>query len=212
MKSDTSELIGPMCAVIQHYQNFMVKTRYPKDRYTDIIWKQNHKAGYFGFVPGNEIIEFTRAFKAVFDYLTKKTGKDSLSFLDAGCGVGNMLLIAYSVGFDSLNGIELDEKTARMARKLLKRAVKDYTYKIVKADLTKHDKYKDYDVIYYFRPMHSKEAMIEFLNLLRKNMKVGAIVITNGPYEPFWDDKKFKQILTSLDIHQALDGIYEKIR
>jgi 2-polyprenyl-3-methyl-5-hydroxy-6-metoxy-1,4-benzoquinol methylase len=208
MRSDANILIDHISDVIQYYQDYMVKTRYPKDRYVDPIWKQNNKAGSFGFVPSRGIIQLTRAFKAVFDYLTKRVNED-LSFLDAGCGVGNMLLLAHSVGFIKVGGIEFDEKTARIARKLLKCTINEYDYKIVKADLKKYNKYEDYNVIYYYQPLHVN-CMPKFLDLLGRNMKVGAVVIVNGR-DPFGEDRKFKRILKSLDV-LPIDGIYEKVK
>ena len=209
MKSDTDILVDHMSRVIQYYQDYMVKARYPKNKFDDPIWKQNTKLGAYGFVPSRDIIRLTRAFKAVFDYLTKKVNKD-LSFLDAGCGAGNMLLLARSVGFIKVGGIELDGKTARIARKLLKCAIREYDYKIIRADLTKYDKYKDYNVIYYYQPMQPR-YMSKFLRLLGEGMKVGAVVIANGRHEPFEDDKRFKRILKSLDV-LPIDGIYEKVK
>lgn len=209
MKSDASMLIDHMGDVIRYYQDYMTQVRYSGNRHNDPIWKRNYKLGAFGFVPCREITEFIKVFKATFDYLTKKVNKD-LSFLDAGCGVGNMMLLAHSVGFIKTNGIEIDEKTARIARKLLKCAMHEYDYKVIRADLTRYDKYKDYDVIYYFQPMHDG-SILKFLHLLGKNMKVGAVVIANGVCQPFKDDRKFKRILKSFDV-LSVDGIYEKVR
>lgn len=209
MKSDTGILIDYMSDIIQYYQDYMVKTRYTKNKFDDPIWKCNTKAGSYGFVPSKGIIGLTRAFKAVFDYLTKRVNGD-LSFLDAGCGIGNMLLIAYSIGFTSVNGVEFDKKTITIARRLIKHTVYNgHHCKIIKADLTKYDKYGNYDVIYYFQPMHPKH-MYKFLDLLKQDMKIGAIVIANG-VDTFQGDKRFKRILKSPGV-LPIDGIYEKMR
>jgi len=111
MKSDTSEL---MAEVIQHYQNYMAKVRYHKNKCDDPIWKRNNKLGAYGFIPSPRPIAIIKALRATLGYLTKKTGDDDFSFLDAGCGAGNILLFAYAVGFTNVAGIELDEKTVWM--------------------------------------------------------------------------------------------------
>lgn len=213
MEPHASVLMEYMNNVIQYYQNYMVNVRYPEDRYDDPIWKQNKKLGFYGFVPSRRIIELTRTFKVVFDYLINRTDGDC-SFLDAGCGAGNVLLIANSVGFTKVTGIEFDEKTVEIARGLIKPAVcscNDQYYKIIEADITKYSKYKDYDVIYYFQPIRSEGGMSEFLHLLRKNIKVGAVVIANGTCQPFKDDRRFKRILKPLNV-SPIDGIYEKVK
>jgi len=210
MKFDANVLMDHMSSVIQYYQDYMVKTRYPKNKFEDPIWKRNKETGAYGFVPGKQIIKLTKVFMAVFDYLAKKVSED-LSFLDAGCGVGNMLLIAYSIGFTSVSGIEFDEKTITIARRLLRHTVhKEHYCKIIRADLMEYDEYRDYDVVYYYQPMRSSH-MDKFLGLLKQDMKIGAIVIANGTCHQFGDSRKFKQILKPINI-SPIDGIYEKVR
>ena len=206
VKIHRNKLLGDMCEAINHYQEFMVHVRYNGNKFDDPIWKRNTKRGSYGFVPTKgALLEVSRAMEFVLAYLTEKMGRPNFSFLDAGCGAGNILLIANAIGFNELYGIELDDKTVKIANDLLSCAIDNSRFKIIKANLTKYSKYKNYDVIYYYQPM---KHLSKFLDLLRKNVKVGTIIITNGD-NPFREDRKFKKIMGGVAYQ---DGVYEKMR
>ena len=214
MKTDNT-LLYYMDDVIKCYQEFMVNIRYKGNKQDDLVWKRNNKIGAYGFVPTKGITELVKILMSVFSYSTKKLKRENISFLDAGCGAGNILLIARVVGFNDVYGIELDVNTIKIAKKLLKHATLPYrkhpgNFHIIKANLLEYDKYKKYDVIYYYQPMRPGDMyMTKFLSLVKENMKIGAIVIVNGA-DPFYKDKKFRIIRKLGKLHD-IDGVYEKI-
>lgn len=215
MKADKI-LLDHMCNVIKCYQEFMVDVRYRGNKYGDPIWKHNKETGAYGFVPTKDIIELIKILITILSYLKKKSGLENISLLDAGCGVGNILLIAKVLGFSDVYGIEFDVNTIKIAKRLSESFTASYNYSeenfhIIKADLSKYDKYENYDVIYYYQPINpGSKQMGKFLSLVKENMKIGAIVVTNGT-NPFKKDKRFRNIIRSVELSNS-DGVYEKMR
>ena len=202
-------LLDHTCDIIECYQKFMVYIRYKDNKNDDLIWNRNKKMSAYGFVPTKHIKELVKILTTTLSYLRKKYNTDSFSFLDAGCGVGNILLMAQIVGFSKVHGIELDPRTVKIARRLLG-SMHSSNFRIINSDLSKYNKYKNYDVIYYYQPIQpSSKQLMKFLSLMRDNMKIGAIVITNGT-NPFCDDRRFKKI-KSVPWWRS-DGVYEKMR
>jgi len=94
-----------------------------------------------------------------------KIYQPNLTFLELGCGVGNVLRFAKNIGF-KVTGIEID-----------KNLIQDNT-EVINMDIQKYptDNYKEYDVIYIYRPL--KTGYDDYINLIIENMKCGSILIT----------------------------------
>ncbi len=208
-------VLNCMSRVIEHYQEFLVSLRYKNKKSLDKTWIRNNKAGSYGYVPTRSIAELVEILTTVLSYTTKKLKRENISFLDAGCGVGNILLLAQVVGFHPIHGIELDANTVRLAKKLLGGVDTSrsnyFEPRVINTDLSKYDEYKRYDVIYYYQPLQPRSIPgKKFLSLMRENMNIGAIVIVNGE-DPFKKDKRFKNIIRRNKL-SIIDGVYEKTR
>jgi len=94
-----------------------------------------------------------------------KIYQPNLTFLELGCGVGNVLRFAKNIGF-KVTGIEID-----------KNIIQDNT-EVINMDIQKYpiENYKQYDVIYIYRPL--KNGYNDYINLIIDNMKVGSILMT----------------------------------
>lgn len=157
---------------------------------------KEHK-GHYPFIPTNNAGSWLRCLFEVRDYILAKRKKDgksyrSLSFLDCGCGVGNiMLLVRYMEGFKQIDGIEYDTATWKIAKELMY----NYNSNVIQGDLVEFDSYGDYDVLYYYTPISSGRKGDIFYKKLMNGMKVGAVVIPNGHAYIFdGDSKRFKQM------------------
>ena len=118
----------------------------------------------------------------------------STKFLDAGCGIGNILMIAYAMGFHNCAGLEFDDETVKIAKLLTRRQNRNWA-SIMKRDIITFKTYKDYDVIYFYRPLSDHNKQIKFEQHLYNTMKVGAIVIPlYRGYIKLNSDKRFKPI------------------
>ena len=186
-KHDKSLVVA--CSAIGMYQQFLAHLRYGPNHEEPLNDKD-----HYGFIPNGPEPVITSLIKAM-DLLKKHNPAPrdkyiSYKFLDAGCGAGNIMLLANCLGFD-VWGIERDEVTIKLARKLFHRSKKP-GHGIIKADLTEYKGYGGYDVIYYYQPMHEKKMNI-FVDALCNQMKVGAVVIAFGGGCQILKDKRFKQ-------------------
>ncbi|PIE64167.1 MAG: SAM-dependent methyltransferase [Desulfobacterales bacterium] len=97
---------------------------------------------------------------------------DHLSFIDIGCGIGNILLIAEMMGFNVF-GIEKDSASLTTARQLVgEESVKE-------TDIWDFTELSSFDIIYYFRPFCTKKAQLAFEQHIENSLKPGGILIAN---------------------------------
>lgn len=112
----------------------------------------------------------------VHDFLTNSDSEqltnEPLSFLDIGCGIGNILLVAELMEF-TVEGLEKDEYPFSVAAKLIGQE------KVVQADIWEYDHYHTFDVIYYFRPFHEGNLERRFERFIEDQLKPGGILIAN---------------------------------
>jgi SAM-dependent methyltransferase len=108
----------------------------------------------------NNIIIDARFLKDLY-----KIFKPHMSFLELGCGVGNVLRFAKNIGF-KVTGIEINQNL-----------IQDNT-EVINMDIQKYpvENYKNYDVIYIYRPL--KNGYDDYINLIIDNMKSGSILMT----------------------------------
>lgn len=147
-------------------------------------YKSKGGTRHYGFIPSNT--------ERVLDTLSRlhfhmDSGR-SYKFLDIGCGIGNIVLLANFVGFDAY-GLEYNEKIYNVGKNLIGE------HRILRGDMTKFTEYDKYDVLYYYEPIYEVKVMIEFAKKLAKMMKRGAYVIPNGVDTPFRKSNEFKEIV-----------------
>jgi SAM-dependent methyltransferase len=108
----------------------------------------------------NNIIIDVRFLKDLY-----KIYQPNLTFLELGCGVGNVLRFAKNIGF-KVTGIEINQNL-----------IQDNT-EVINMDIQKYpvENYKNYDVIYIYRPL--KNGYDDYINLIIDNMKSGSILMT----------------------------------
>ena len=120
-------------------------------------------------------------------------------FLDAGCGIGNILVFAKSIELledrkSIYCGLEYFDHTIKAA----KRYLKTYPYdniKIRKADILTYKSYDQYDIIYYYCPFCNKKKEKLFEKRVEDQMKTGAILIPCFKVDRNIDeDKRFKEL------------------
>ena len=116
------------------------------------------------------------------------TKPDQLSFIDIGCGIGNILLLAEMMGF-KIFGIEKDTASLTTARNLVG------AESVSQADIWEFDKLDVYDIIYYFRPFCERKLQIAFEQRIENNLKSGGILIANRKMgEAINTDHRFKRL------------------
>lgn len=172
------------------------------------VWKKTNEDHYC-FLPSHHITEIEKDLRKV-----QKLLSPPMKFLDCGCGIGNIMLLAQAMGF-IVYGIEYEEETALIAKELIGNTeyieltnglVNTIEYEaVIQGDITTFKHYSDYDVIYYFTPIKNLKKMRTFTKKLAKDMKVGSIVISYGGSTNFPNDKRFETL-------SNMYGVYRKIR
>lgn len=118
------------------------------------------------------------------------------TFLDIGCGIGNILLFAEQFNFD-VYGLEKDTYPAFIASQLLA------ADKIFVEDIWSYKNYGQYDVIYYFRPFAAREPQKKFEKMIEDQLKPSAILIANHKNsDKINQDQRFIQLSATLPVWQ----------
>jgi len=154
--------------------------------------KKYHEAsakGHYLFVPTYGIGDMINVFYDMRPVIIKDLHeRRAARFLDAGCGVGNMMLLAEKVGFN-VYGIEFDPEIAEVANALT------YNSKsITVGDIAEYNGYDAFDLIYYYVPIKNPKKMRLFAERLAKQMREGAYVLPQGGPDIFIRNRSFKKV------------------
>ena len=133
--------------------------------------------------------------KFVRDYLYDKgLASQSWRFIDIGCGIGNVLLVAEQMDFE-VWGIEKDEFPCKIAAKLIS------PRRISQTDIWEYEDYGQFKVIYYFRPFHDGNIQRKFERFIEDQLQPGGILIANRKMSQEIDtDRRFKRLSDSMPI------------
>ena len=137
--------------------------------------------------------------RIVHDHLDVDNSLDKTwSFLDVGCGIGNIMLIAEQYSFDAY-GFEKDEYPFQLATKLIDQ---DHVWQ---ADIWSFEDYGKFDVIYYFRPLPDAGPQTKFEKMIEDKLKVGGILIANRKIsQEIEKDVRFKRLTSDHPIWQKV--------
>lgn len=185
--------------IINHCYNINGKKKNPKSM------EDSYK-----FVPASTqriVTTLTLAYK----YLRKKTYDryEAIKFLDAGCGVGNTMLLAQIIGFRSY-GLELNPTLIKQAKQF-NPVAKNILYR----NIITYKDYGKYDVIYYYVPIMSYPKERKFEEHVEDTMKVGAVIVPFGKVSnKIMDDHRFRRVrpLPRKEYDGVTDNFYVKIR
>jgi len=169
------------------------------------VRRRCYREGHYHFIASHSIGHLSRAFILAHNELRKDFPCRALKFLDAGCGVGNIMLLAKSVHFNNgfdVYGIEFDPEIAEVAKKLTRHV----NGRIHVGDISTYTKYHQYDLIFYYVPICNMEKMHKFANTLAKQMKLGAYVICTGSSSPFCISKSFKNAEIDSPLYKKVKG------
>ncbi len=173
------------------------------DRYQNYFRGSNSRVTkkHYGYIPASAHTTVDTLIR-VNDYIMSKKGDDSfrsVKFLDIGCGIGNVMLIAQYMSWVA-SGIDRRKRSLATGKKLLG-GVGEFIY----GDILKFRRYRHYDVLYYYQPMHGDGLMQKLVDKLAKDMKEGAIVIVNGA-----DDFKFEKNFYKISDNDWQLLVYQK--
>ncbi len=123
---------------------------------------------------------------------------DDFSFVDVGCGFGNVMLFAEQFGFDTY-GIEKDETSIEVALGFFDEK------QIIKADIMNYKGYGRFDVVYFFCPLTEGER--EFEEFIEDEIRAGSILIGNYKRsKKIETDKRFRRLSTALPVWEKVSA------
>lgn len=157
------------------------------------------RKGYFPFIPHSLPSVLGLLKKA--EKISREAQGDSYSglFLDAGCGIGNIIRLAQGMGY-TVHGVEYCQKNVKIARRVVAARVEtghkfSNRTKVFCGDLFNFKHYNKYDVVYYFCPISKHDLEVEFEHLVENEMKVGAVLAACSKSDgKIRDDKRFKYV------------------
>ena len=128
------------------------------------------------------------------DFLHDKHPGSDLRFIDIGCGIGNIMLLAEMMGF-SIFGIEKDTPSFETAIHLVG------AEHVSQEDIWKFNNLGKYDLVYYFRPFCEKTSQLRFEKRIENQMKPGSVLIANRKMDETIDsDRRFRRLSTDLPV------------
>ena len=129
-------------------------------------------------------------FNKVENYLYRSGLPHPPKFLDAGCGIGNVLLVAKTAGFD-IYGIDINPDLIEIARHLLRYS----QVNLDNQDILSYNKYDQFDVVYYFCPLQNSKLERKFEKKVENDLKVGGLIIAGLKRDRTIDkDPRFKYL------------------
>ncbi len=148
----------------------------------------------YPFVPMDTRQVFKQVQLARQHLLAREKEQKNHTFLDIGCGIGNVLLVAEQMELDVF-GFEKDEYPYKIGAKLIGED------RVTQEDIWQYDSYDTFDVIYYFRPFHQGEVQRKFELMIENQLKSGGVLIANRKMsEEINTDSRFKSLSPDLPV------------
>lgn len=181
--------LGTLNEYSRALQHIRYKELFPDKSMCNSRARDGHdRSKEFGFIPFSVRETIGVIIRIKYAYPTMMQNRYPL-FLDAGCGMGNIMAIAHAAGF-RVSGIERDITTYKYATKFTKNFGKVY-----RANMVTFKDYGKYDVIYYYVPIKDHNLMHKCAERIAEQMKIGAIIIPIAYDSPFRSKPEiFKQI------------------
>ena len=180
-------------------------------------------------------IDLINLLVAAFGYFYKKwpTRSTTCKFVDAGCGLGNVLIVAKAICQATVarlrreqtkangpfvtytrfefQGLEIDEEFLRILGFRAGDSSITISGDIIwRRDITTVD-YSGYDMVYYYCPICKLDQESEFERRVEDTMKEGAILIASTKRNArLYDDSRFTRINTESDRRDS--GVWLKTK
>jgi len=154
----------------------------------------NNEDAEYPFVPMDtrQMIEQVQLARATLQ--KRQENQHIYTFIDIGCGIGNVLLAAEQLDFEVF-GIEKDPYPCKIAQKLIGET------QVRMEDIWDFNDYGKFDVIYYFRPFHDGNTQKRFELHIENSLKPGGILIANRKMsQAINQDPRFKHLHSELPV------------
>jgi SAM-dependent methyltransferase len=151
--------------------------------------KRNRHPTYYEFI-ATDVLKFQHRLEKVLDLMSRKSPAD-VSFLDVGCGYGNVLLTAIlthdrwrtkkygkdwarkNAAYMTVNGIERCVSYIRVTKDMMHK----WSPAIFRVNALKFDRYGKYDIIHMYHPIRDRKLQGSLERKVENEAKVGAYLI-----------------------------------
>lgn len=132
--------------------------------------------------------------------LKKPLIKRKCRFLDAGSGIGNILLLADAANLSTqYTGIEFNKPTLELSKKILGHSKE--RFKLILGDIITYKDYNNFDIVYYYCPFHNPLLGIYFEELLEDKISPGTILAYHlKQSHEIHKDNRFTRIILTINI------------
>jgi SAM-dependent methyltransferase len=129
--------------------------------------------------------DFDEAYKAL--EFVKGKGKKYPKFLEAGSGVAVISAMARSMGMEEL-AVDINPKLVELNKDA-------FRVNAEQGDILKFPNYKDFDIIYFFKPIFPRSDEAIFEKKVADEAKVGCWIISHCPgwFYPLDEDRRFRR-------------------
>ena len=135
---------------------------------------------YYSFIPNatNKVVD--QLIYTLTKLKEKEPNRSAFRFLDVGCGIGNIIMLAKYSGFRQAHGIEFDRSHEnRFLYDKEDILNKQSEVQVFWQDAMKFTNYGAYDVVYMYRPIHDYAMQRKLERIVSGTMKKGAYLLAN---------------------------------
>lgn len=133
-----------------------------------------------------DIQSFEHMMSAAYRLLLVQGRAETARFLDIGCGGGTKVFAA-ARHFPHCDGLEYDPGYARAGQRTLD-LILPRRGRVIQGDAAQFDRYGDYDVIYFYRPINNHDLLLEMQTRMVAQARPGTIIL--APYNRELEPKK----------------------
>lgn len=199
--------------------NHTIRRAFNHENYSETSKRRDATNEAYPYIP-NSSSTILKYYLAAYIYLTKQSKTKNIKFLDAGCGVGNVLAIIRFVSKTlyhdaKVNGIELDPALVKFGNIYCgyPEWADDSIKPIKEQDITTYDGYHKYNIVYYYCPIANSSLEKYFEEYLEDNCAVGTVIIpTLKRGCAVYDDYRFKCISVSFNDGTGSIRMFVKIK
>jgi SAM-dependent methyltransferase len=118
-------------------------------------------------------------------------GTPPKTFIDLGCGLGAVLLVAHSLGLEA-TGVELNQDYIEQAREIFNKIIitDSDKIKLEQGNILEWIPDQQYDIMYWWTPIFNSDLRDQFHRHILSHCKPGQLIVSRNVYDLYGTDMK----------------------